>query len=214
MKKSLTKQPIEFKRQMLPLNLQLFADGDEGEGDSKDAENDTEDEGDGFTPPANQSELDAAINKAVQTALANQKKKTDKAIEEAVAEKLKREKDLSQLSEEDRAKREADEEREAFEKEKAEFELEKLVVQTEKDLISKSLPSEFAKWLAVAGDNDQTLENIKTFEAEFKKSVAEAVKVSLRQDTPGSGGGGNTVENAGAKFAEQSGATASGKLFD
>lgn len=216
MKKSLIKTKSEsqiIKRNMLPMNLQFFADGDADDASNDDdasAESSNEDE---FEAPASKSELDSIIGKAVNTALANAKKKSQKEIDDAIKSALQKEKDLSQLSEEDRKKVEVESERTQFETEKAEFEFEKLVLQTQKDLIEKSLPADFAEWLAVAGDSEKTLENIKTFEAKFKSEVAEQVKVSLRQKTPGFSGGSTSSTNYGAQVAKKTGAAPSGTLF-
>lgn len=212
------------KQQLLALNarnLQLFAEGgepggtDTGGNDSdfnNDAENNDAHETDpAFEVPKTQSELDSIINKSNQKALDNYKKGEAQRIQDAIAEALKKEKDYSQLSEEERAKREFEDKQKAFAEEKAKFERDKLVVQVEKDLVSKGLPAEFAELFAL-DTAENSLKKVGEFEAVFNQAVAEAVKISLRQKAPGIGVGGVKQSNYGASLAQN--ANSSGqKLF-
>ncbi|HEL0722520.1 TPA: DUF4355 domain-containing protein [Streptococcus equi subsp. zooepidemicus] len=158
---------------------------------------------DSFKAPQSQSELDSYTNKAIQKALENQRKDEAKRIEEAVKAALDKEKDYSKLSEEERQQREFEDSKKAFEAEKAKFEHDKLVVQVEKDLIAKGLPSEFAELLATK-DAENALEQVKTFEAAFKKAVADEVKKTVRQLTPSTGAGAiSTQTNYGANLASK-----------
>lgn len=209
------------KQQLLALNarnLQLFAEGGESGGtdtggNDSDLNNDTENNDANETKPAfespkTQSELDSIINKSTQKALENYKKGEEQRIQKAIAEALKKEKDYSQLSEEERAKRELEDKKKAFEEELAKFEHDKLVVQVEKDLVSKGLPAEFAELFAL-DTAENSLKKVGEFEAVFNKAVAEAVKVSLRQKTPSVGASSVKQTNYGASLAQH--ANASGK---
>ncbi|MCY7157511.1 DUF4355 domain-containing protein [Streptococcus gallolyticus subsp. gallolyticus] len=212
------------KQQLLALNarnLQFFAEGGEAgapEGGGNDGGGIDPTEGNGaegtnptFEAPKTQSELDSIINKSNQKTLENYKKGEAQRIQDAIAEALKKEKDYSQLSEEERAKREFEDSKKAFEAEKSQFEHEKLVVQVQKDLVSKGLPSEFAELFALE-NAENSLKKVGEFEAVFNQAVAEAVKISLRQKTPGIGVGGVKQSNYGASLAQN--ANASGqKLF-
>ena len=212
------------KQQLLALNarnLQFFAEGGEAgaqEGGGNDSGGIDPTEGNGaegtnqtFESPKTQSELDSIINKSNQKALENYRKGEEQRIQKAIAEALKKEKDYSQLSEEERAKREFEDKQKAFAEEKAKFEHDKLVVQVEKDLVSKGLPAEFAELFAL-DTAENSLKKVGEFEEVFNKAVAEAVKVSLRQKAPGIGVGGVNQSNYGASLAQN--ANASGqKLF-
>lgn len=212
------------KQQLLALNarnLQLFAESgesggtDTGENDSNfnnDVEkNDAHETDPAFEVPKTQSELDSIINKSNQKALDNYKKGEAQRIQDAIAEALKKEKDYSQLSEEERAKREFEDKQKAFAEEKAKFERDKLVIQVEKDLVSKGLPAEFAELFAL--DNaENSLKKVGEFEAVFNQAVAEAVKVSLRQKAPGIGASSVKQTNYGANLAQYTNAS-SKKLF-
>ena len=202
-------------------NLQLFAEGgesggtDTGGNDSglnNEAENNDAHETDpAFEVPKTQSELDSIINKSNQKALDNYKKGEAQRIQDAIAEALKKEKDYSQLSEEERAKREFEDKQKAFAEERAKFEHDKLVVQVEKDLVSKGLPAEFAELFAL-DTAENSLKKVGEFEAVFNQAVAEAVKVSLRQKAPGIGTSSVKQTNYGANLAQYANAS-SKKLF-
>ena len=216
MRKSLIKNKSEsqfIKRNMLPMNLQFFADGDEGDasnGDDAGEESSNEDE---FEAPASKSELDSIIGKAVNTALANAKKKSQKEIDDAIQEALKKEKDYSKLSESERKEKEIDDREQALADREAQADYKELLAQVATDLASKKLPGEFAEMLAVQGDNEKSLNNVKQFEKTFNEAVAEQVKVSLRQKTPGFSGGSTSSTNYGAQVAKKTGAAPSGTLF-
>lgn len=160
-----------------------------------------------FKGPQSQSELDSLTNKAVQKALENYKA----GEQERIAEAIKKEKDYANLSAADRTAKEFEESKYAFEKEKAAFEHEKLVVQVEKDLVSKSLPVEFAGLLAV-GDAEKALAQVGEFETAFNTAVNAKVKESLRQSAPNLGGNGTSQTNYGATLAQGSISTGE-KLF-
>lgn len=203
-----------MKKQLFPLNLahlQYFAEqGAEGasdgalEGAGAEKEQHTEE----FKAIKTQSELDSLTNKAVQKALEKYKRGEAERIKEA----LEREKDYSKLSDEDRARKEFEDERAEFEEAKAAFEHEKLVIQIEKDLVAKGLPSELAETFAMQGEADKALDAVKVFEEAFNKAVGEKVKESLRQNPPGSSGGGSATSNYGERLASNM-AGSSGKII-
>lgn len=166
-----------------------------------------------FKGPQSQSELDSLINKSTQKALDNYKRGEADRIRTAIAEALSKEKDYSKLSQEERAQKEFDDQKTQFEQERAQFEQEKLVVQVEKDLIAKGLPSDFAEILST-GDAESALENVKKFEIAFNKAVAEEVKKSVRQTDPSLGSNGaQATSNYGAEVAKSTGAATRTKPF-
>jgi len=158
------------------MNLQLFADGDP----EPDAVPDpiieapktyTEDE----VKKMVQAEADRMTTKGLQTAR--------EKWEAEQAEKLQQAKELAELSAEERAKKEFELERESFLKEKAEIIKERLTLQTEKDLISKGLPPDFATML-VAENPEVTLKNINMFEQKFRTAVDKAIDDRVSGRTP------------------------------
>lgn len=136
-----------------------------------------------------QSDVDSAVNKAVE----NAKKQWKKEADEASA--------LAKLSKEDREKKLFENEKTKFENEKAQFEHDKLVLETEKQLSGKNLPVDFAE-LLTGKDADSTLKNINAFEAAFSKAVEAAVKNKLKASggTPKTGGTQQTASGVEAAF--------------
>lgn len=197
---------LDFKRSKgLPLNLQMFAE--EVDGANEAGANDTADEADNesgelFEAITNQSDFDSKVNKAVQSALDNQRKKADKETKDAIAKALEKEKSYSEMSEEERKVAELTDREAQLEKRASELEFKELLADISTDLASKELPVKFAETLAVAGDKEKSLVNVTEFEKEFKSHVAEGVKKALRQSDPGTGAGGSKQTNYGAELAK------------
>lgn len=119
------------------------------------------------------------VNKMIAT-------EKDKAVKSAIAEYER----LAKMTEAERVKekmaqkvRERDEERKSFEAEKKAFEREKMTTQTEKELISKGLPSEFASFL-VTDNAESTKKNLDTFDKMFRTAIETAVTNKLRGNNP------------------------------
>ena len=188
-------------------NLQFFAEGAEGSqgGEQEAAETSQQVQEQSWTPPTSQSEYDAAVNKAVQKALANANASKAQDIQAAVQEALKKEKNYAQLSEQERQVKEFEDQRAEFEKEKAEFAHAQLVVQIKEDLVGKSLPVEFAETLALFGSTEKVLEEVGKLEGAFKVAVAEEVKASVRQRTPGASGSVGESSNYGEMLGKGAG---------
>lgn len=179
------------------MNLQLFADegADVGHDDQNvntppdktEVKTYTEDE----VKKMVQAEADRMTTKGLQTAR--------EKWEAEQAEKLKQAKELAELSAEERAKKEFELERESFLKEKAEIIKERLTLQTEKDLISKGLPPDFASML-VAENPEVTLKNINMFEQKFRAALEVAIDERVKGRTPTKGSNdGDKVFNPWAK---------------
>lgn len=176
---------------------------------SHDVEHDVEsDQSSDFQAPQSQSELDSIVNKAVQTALKNQKKSEETRINEAIAKALKKEQDYSKLSAAERASKEFEDQKAEFEKQVAEFELEKLNMAVKQDLVSKGLPVELAEMFSHAGNAAEALKMVGTFEKVFNDAVADKVKATIRQNTPkAASAGGTQTDNFGAKLAKSTNVT-------
>lgn len=161
-----------------------------------------------FQAPQSQSELDSIVNKAVQTALKNQKKSEETRINEAIAKALKKEQDYSKLSAAERASKEFEDQKAEFEKKVAQFELEKLNMAVKEDLVSKVLPVELAEMFSHAGNAAEALKMVGKFEKVFNDAVAEKVKTTIRQNAPKAASiGGTQTDNFGAKLAKSTNVT-------
>lgn len=182
------------KQFLLKLNLQHFAD--EGTTET----NNTESE---FKAPATQSELDSYVNKAVQTALKNQQAKHDANINSRVEEEIKKREDYSKLSESQKRDKDFEDKKAEFEKQVAEFRHSQLIVEVQKDLVSKGLPTELAETFALHGTAEDALKAVNTLEKVFNEAVNKAVKESARQTTPNVGATGAEKQlNLGARLAQ------------
>lgn len=170
------------------LNLQHFADGEEG-GESGEKTY-TQAELDKML----QSETDKRVTEALKTA---QEKWTKEYAEKLENEKKEAER-LAKLSAEEREKAKFDKERKAFEDERAQFERDRLEMQVAKELANEGLDTEFASIL-MGADADTSMENIKTFKASFDKAVEAAVKARLAGRTPESGSGNGLTTNPFSK---------------
>lgn len=162
-----------------------------------------------FQAPQSQSELDSIVNKAVQTALKNQKKGEETRVNEAIAKALQKEQDYSKLSAAERASKEFEDQKAEFEKQVAQFEFEKLNMAVKEDLVSKGLPVEFAGMFSRAANAADALKMVGTFEKAFNDAVANQVKATIRQNSPkaASVDGGQT-DNFGAQLAKSTSVTA------
>ena len=161
-----------------------------------------------FKAPQSQSELDSIVNKAVQTALKNQKKSEETRINEAIAKALKKEQDYSKLSAAERASKEFEDQKAEFEKKVAQFELEKLNMAVKEDLVSKGLPVELAEMFSHAGNAAEALKMVGKFEKVFNDAVAEKVKTTIRQNAPkAASAGGTQTDNFGAQLAKSTNVT-------
>ena len=111
------------------------------------------------------------VNKMIEKRLRQEKARQEKALKEAER--------LSKMSEEERIKAEFESERAAFEEEKQAYLKEKMLMQCEKELLNNGLPSEFSK-LLVTDNADSTMENIKSFKAQWDKALNNAVNEKLK----------------------------------
>lgn len=184
----------------LPLNLQLFADGnltpngEENTGGEPAVE---------FVPPQSQSDLDSIVNKAVQAALANRDEKHQLEVQTKVQEALAKEKNYAKLSEEEREKREFDDEKQKFLADKQAFEQQQRVLHLQQDLLAKGLPSELAETFALHTDNEKALEAVNTLKQVVDKAVADKVRETISQPDPSVGGKASKEFNLGASLAQK-----------
>ena len=159
------------------MNLQLFAEDTTTEAETTEVDaveqvkTYTEDE----VKAQVQAETDRKVTKALETAKA-------KWLEEEQA-KLKQAEELAKLSEKERLAKELEIQRNEFEAEKSKFQRERLTLQTEKDLISKDMPAEFAPFV-VADTAEQTLININTLQASWQAAIEKAIDDKVKGRTP------------------------------
>lgn len=183
---------------LLKLNIQYFSDEGATEGAVESAPTEPE-----FKAPSSQSELDSIVNKAVQTALNNQKSKSDEDFQKRVEAEIKKREDYAKLSETQKRDRDFEERQNKFNEEVAAFKQSQLIMEVKEDLLSKNLPVELAETFAKHGSAEEALKAVTVLERAFQDAVANAVKASARQTTPGASGTGFDKQmNIGQRLAK------------
>ena len=191
----------EIKR--LKLNLQHFAEDDDiKKQEPDDKKDDKQKSGDKEVFEITQSELDSQKHKAVNTALANQEKKFEQRLKEAVENARSEGERYANLTQKEKEEKALSEREKAIaEREKAQTlrELESDVIA---DLKEQELPTSFAKALIKIEDNEEIKSTINEIKADFDKAVKEGIKEVTRQSTP---------SNQSSSFGNRQ---ASGKSFE
>ena len=176
--------------ELLKLNLQLFADGQEGnEGGEGGAQAETTE----FNPEELTDEQVAAIKEKfglkddtdVDSIVKSKRSRWQKELEEEKNEAAR----LAKLSEEERQQALIQKEKDDFEQEKAAFRQEQLLVEKGKQLQEIGIPSAFAA--RIQGNTaEEAIKDVKSFKAEWDKALEAAVNEKLKAsvDTPLGGG--------------------------
>lgn len=186
------------KQFLLKLNIQYFSEEGATEGAVESAPTEPE-----FKAPSSQSELDSIVNKAVQTALNNQKSKSEDDFQKRVEAEIKKREDYAKLSETQKRDRDFEERQSKFNEEVAAFKQSQLIMEVKEDLLSKNLPVELAETFAKHGSAEEALKAVTVLERAFQDAVANAVKASARQTTPGASGTGFDKQmNIGQRLAK------------
>lgn len=187
-----------MSKYLLKLNIQYFSEEGTTEGAVESAPTEPE-----FKAPSSQSELDSIVNKAVQTALNNQKSKSDEDFQKRVEAEIKKREDYAKLSETQKRDRDFEERQNKFNEEVAAFKQSQLIMEVKEDLLSKNLPVELAETFAKHGSAEEALKAVTVLERAFQDAVANAVKASARQTTPGASGTGFDKQmNIGQRLAK------------
>ncbi|MCO6212097.1 DUF4355 domain-containing protein [Staphylococcus epidermidis] len=173
----------EIKR--LKLNLQHFAEDNPNDPVVKDKQsgNDQEDD-DKEIFELTQSELDSQKHKAVNKALANQEKKFEQRLKEAVENARSEAESYAKLTEKEKKDKEFEKREQALAEKEKEFRLRELKADVENDLKDKGLPTSFAESLIYLEDNEQINEVVNAIKEDFDRAVQEQVKEATRQSTP------------------------------
>ena len=191
----------EIKR--LKLNLQHFAEDNPNDPEGKDKQSgDNSGDDDKKVFELTQSELDSQKHKAVNKALANQEKKFEQRLKEAVENARSEGESYAKLTQKEKEEKALTEREKAIaEREKAQAlrELESDVIA---DLKEQKLPTSFAKALIKIEDNEEIKSTINEIKSDFDNAVQEQVKEATRQSTP---------SNQSSSFGNRQ---ASGKSFE
>lgn len=192
----------EIKR--LKLNLQHFAEDNpnDPEGKDKQSGNDQGDDDKKFFE-LTQSELDSQKHKAVNKALANQEKKFEQRLKEAVENARSEAESYAKLTEKEKKDKEFEKREQALAEKEKEFKLRELKADVENDLKDKGLPTSFAQSLIHLEDNEQINDVVNSIKEDFDKAVQEQVKEATRQSTPyGQGSDVSSKKETSKSFAD------------
>lgn len=173
----------EIKR--LKLNLQHFAEDDSNNNkETEETKENSQNSDDKKVFELTQSELDSQKHKAVNTALANQEKKFEQRLKEAVKNARSEGESYAKLTEKEKKDKEFEEREQALAEKENKFRLRELKADVENDLKDKGLPTSFAESLIHLEDNEQINEVVNAIKEDFDRAVQEQVKEATRQSTP------------------------------
>lgn len=187
---------------LMKMKLQFFADG--GEGDGADGGQDG-DSGDGESKPvsfSSQSEFDSVvdkrISKAIETAQAKWQEEADKKIKDAEKK--------GQMSAEEKAQYELQQERDQLEADRVALKRDKDEAGVIKRLSTDKLPDLLSTVLAplFGGDEKNLDEAYGNVSKAFREAVEQAVNIRLAgsADNPAGNGGGSEAESIGSQYAK------------
>jgi len=191
----------EIKR--LKLNLQHFADDNPNDSEGKDKQSgDQQGDDDKKVFELTQSELDSQKHKAVNKALANQEKKFEQRLKEAVENARSEGESYANLTQKEKEEKALSEREKAIAKREKAQALKELKSDVVDDLKEQELPTSFADALIKIEDNEEIKNAIRQIKADFDNAVQEQVKEATRQSTP---------SNQSSSFGNRQ---ASGKSFE
>lgn len=177
----------EIKR--LKLNLQHFTEDNSNNNQETDETNEVRQNSDDKKVfELTQNELDSQKHKAVNKALANQEKKFEQRLKEAVENARSEGESYAKLTQKEKEEKALSEREKAIaqrEKAQALRELESDVIT---DLKEQKLPTSFAKALIKIEDNEEIKSTINEIKSDFDEAVQEQVKEATRQSTPSNQG--------------------------
>ena len=173
----------EIKR--LKLNLQHFAeDDDDKKQEPDDKKDDKQNSGDKEVFEITQNELDSQKHKAVNKALANQEKKFEQRLKEAVENARSEGESYAKLTQKEKEEKALSEREKAITKREKAQALKELKSDVVDDLKEQELPTSFAEALIKIEDNEEIKDVIRQIKKDFDSAVGEKVKEVTRQSTP------------------------------
>lgn len=159
---------------MYKINLQLFAEGEveeKKEEATPEVKTYTEEELDKLV----QAEADRRVTKGLETARTK--------WEEEHKKKVEKEKELAQLSAEERLKKELAEKEKSLADQEKSLNVERLKFQAGQELLKKNLPTEFLDFV-IAETSEKTFENLNILERSWAEAIDKAIKERLKGRTP------------------------------
>lgn len=184
-----------FNRESIPMNLQLFAEGDgagadggNGGGTGDDGETGGGGSGDGGTEPpsfddllkgGHQAEFDRRVQKAIDTALTNAREKWQALTDDKLSEADK----LAKMNKEEKAEYLRQKQEKELKDREAAITRRELMAEAKNTLAEKKLPVGLAEVLNYV-DADSCSKSIEAVEKAFQEAVQAAVEEKLKGGTP------------------------------
>lgn len=173
----------EIKR--LKLNLQHFAEDNSNNNQETDETNEvSQNSDDKKVFELTQNELDSQKHKAVNKALANQEKKFEQRLKEAVENARSEGESYAKLTQKEKEEQELSKREKAIAKREKAQALKELKSDVVDDLKEQELPTSFADALIKIEDNEEIKDVIRQIKKDFDNAVQEQVKEATRQATP------------------------------
>ncbi|MCH4169406.1 MAG: DUF4355 domain-containing protein [Streptococcaceae bacterium] len=194
--------------ELIKLNLQLFTDGDGGDGTGTDGGNpDGDGSGGGEDNPisfASQSEFDSVVDKRITKAIETAQSKWQTESEKRIAEAKSEGEKLAKMNEEQRSALEKQQQDEALAQREADITRRELRAQSLEQLAEKELPKELID-VVVLTDAEACNKSIEGIEKAFRSAVETAVNKRLAASAENPAGSGNSSdkESKGSQYAKQ-----------
>lgn len=165
--------PTLFSKQLLPMNLQFFAE--------ESTENQKADDTQVDVASEKEEPKEKTFNRSdIAKMLAAEKSKWEQEYETKLEQERNEAAELAKLSEKEKEKKLLDKERSKLEQEKADFRKEQLFVEKGKQLVSQGMPAEFAG--RVVGETaEEILADVEKLRTEWDKAVEAKVNERLSQ---------------------------------
>lgn len=126
-----------------------------------------------------QQEADRRVSSARKVWEVNERTK----IEEDYQKKVQKEKELAQLSAEERFKKELSDKEKSLKEQERSLNMERMKFQAGQDLVKRGLPTDFLD-LIVAETSEKTLENIENYERQWAEAIDKAIEERMKGRTP------------------------------
>lgn len=128
-------------------------------------------------------DFDTKIDAAISRVEAKLEAKYKKQLEVATAAAKKEAQKLEQMSEDERQKAELENTRKELESKAQELKRKEIELEMTRVLSQRGVPLSFMNYF-ITDDNETTLENIKTFEKQYKAAIENAVNEKLKGKAP------------------------------
>ena len=130
------------------------------------------------------SDVDREVSKAVEKAIANQRKKWEEEKQAEIEQAKNEAEEYAKMTQQEKAQAEYEKRLQELEKREKELNNRQLFTEIQSDLQENNLPKDLAELLLPIQDNEKIKTQINTIKELIDNTVNERVKETLRQDEP------------------------------